>query len=375
VPVPTTVVWPCDPHTVAKHSILRRYLEAWYPIFMQSRWKSVTYAEGFAGAGIYEKGEPGSPVIAADVFLRRRQFLDAGRAMTMVLVEKDARRLDRLEQEMQARIDRYGGAPRTLKIVYKNGECATSLLPSLAAAGARSGPIFAFLDSFGGPDVPLHLARAIATVRSSEVLVTFGTSFLTRFGTDPAYRPLGDKVFGSPAWRQVHNLAPGEKKAFLVSAYRQSLMTAGFSYVISFEMVDDSGHDLHLVFGTSDRSGLEKMKEAMWKADPVRGVRYRDPRDPDQMTLDFDLHPNLEPLRRALLAELAQGDRSVAQLQDHALLETIYRGTHVRKALPAMLGDDLVRRDPPTGQLTGATLIRITARGHVRLAGQHPGLF
>jgi three-Cys-motif partner protein len=375
MPSPTAVIWPCEPHTRAKHGILQRYLEAWYPIFMQSPWRSVTYAEGFAGSGTYEQGEEGSPVIAAGVFLRRRRFLDDGKQMTMVLVEKDGRRLDELRRQMRACLSRYGDAPQTLRVVYEHGECAQRLLPALAARGARNGPIFAFLDSFGGPDVPLHIARAIASVRSSEVLVTFGTSFLARFGADPAYQQQGDEVFGSPSWRQVLSLAPAEKKRFLVSTYRQSLKTAGFSYVISFEMVDDTGHDLHLVFGTSNPRGLEKMKDAMWKADPVQGVHFRDPRDPEQMTLDFDLHPNLAPLRRSLLAQLAGGDQTVAQMQEHALMETVYRGPHVGRALPAMVREGLIERDPPGGQLSSTTHIKITARGRARLAEHHPGLF
>jgi hypothetical protein len=60
-------------------------------------------------------------------------------------------------------------------------------------------------------------------------------------------------------------------------------------------MIDDTGSDLYLIDGTRNRRGLEKMKEAMWKVDPVQGVHYRDPRNPNQGTLDFNvLH--LEPL-------------------------------------------------------------------------------
>jgi three-Cys-motif partner protein len=375
VPVPAEPVWECKPHTVAKHRLLGRYLAAWYPILMQSRWESLTYAEGFAGAGVYKNGEPGSPVIAAEVFLRRRHFLDAGKTMTMVLVEEDKRRIERLRQELRAAISRFGNPPRTLRIIPENGDCATRLLPVLAGAGARDGPIFAFLDSFGGPDIPLGIARAIAAVPSSEVLVTFGTSFLTRFGTQETHQQSGDEVFGGPDWRQVRSLPPGEKKAFLVSTYRQSLRQAGFAYVISFEMIDDTGSDLHLVFGTSSRRGLEKMKDAMWKADPVQGVTYRDPRDPDQMMLEFDVHPHLEPLRRALLAELLHGERTLAQLQDHALLETVYRAPHVSQALPAMITGSLIERDPPAGQLRKATRVRITARGRQRLEEHHAALF
>jgi three-Cys-motif partner protein len=375
VPTPTGVVWPCEPHTVAKHQILGRYLEAWYPILMQTKWRSLTYAEGFAGSGIYQNGERGSPVIAADVFLRRRQFLDDGKTMTMVLMEKNQHRLERLQQEMRTPLARYGPPPATFRAIYHGGVCADDLLPTLARAGARTGPIFAFLDSFGGPDVPLGIARAIASVPSSEVLVTFGTSFLTRFGGQQAHQESGDAVFGGTAWRDVHDLPAQQKKPFLVTTYRKSLRDAGFSYVISFEMVDDTGHDLHLVFGTSNLTGLEKMKDAMWKVDPVQGVHYRDPRDPHQMTLEFDTKPELGPLRRALLAELLNGDRSVTQLRDHTLTETVYRGPHVRQALTAMLGSGIAERDPAGGQLTSATRIRITARGRQHLNERHSPLF
>jgi len=268
--VPADVIWECKPHTVAKHRLLERYLEAWYPIFMQSRWDSVTYAEGFAGSGTYRNGERGSPVIAAEVFLRRRSFLDRGKRLTMVLVEKDRRRLKSLRQQLQVAVGRYGSLPHTLTIGCHEGECGRDLLPRLAAAGARQGPIFAFLDSFGGPDVPLGIARAIAQVPSSEVLITFGTAFLTRFGGLEDHQASGDEVFGGPAWRQVGQLDPAEKKPFLVSTYRASLQKAGFRYVTSFEMIDDTGSDLHLVFGTSNLKGLEKMKDAMWCGTSIR---------------------------------------------------------------------------------------------------------
>jgi hypothetical protein len=42
-------------------------------------------------------------------------------------------------------------------------------------------------------------------------------------------------------------------------------------------MIDDTGSDLYLTYGTRNHRGLEKMKEAMSKVDLVQGVHYRDP--------------------------------------------------------------------------------------------------
>ena len=371
--VPTQVIWDCKPHTVAKHRILERYLEAWYPILMS--WSGiVTYAEGFAGAGVYKNGEPGSPVRAAGVFLRRRQLLTR-KTLNMVLVEANHLRIERLKQEMTAAVSAYGTPPPELQVHYEEGECGDKLFPALAKAGALQAPIFAFLDSFGGPDVPLALARAIGRQPSSEVLVTFGTNFLTRFGNKDQHQQSGDEVFGSPEWQRVRQLPPEEKKAFLVSTYRRSLKNAGFPYVVSFEMIDNVGSDLHLVFGTTNPKGLEKMKDAMWQIDPVRGVHYRDPRDPNQMTLDFDLHPHLEPLSSALLHQLGPGDQTLGDLQGYALLETVYRGPHATTAIRAMLDQGLVDRHPLNGQLTKGTRISLTAAGRRHLAGPDLRLF
>ncbi len=57
------VLWALEPHTAAKHAILRRYLQAWFPI-MASANARFLYIDGFAGPGEYSGGEDGSPVIA-----------------------------------------------------------------------------------------------------------------------------------------------------------------------------------------------------------------------------------------------------------------------------------------------------------------------
>ena len=63
--VPTDTIWPIEPHTSAKHQILRKYLDAWLPILGTYN-KRIIYIDGFAGPGEYVGGEPGSPIIALE---------------------------------------------------------------------------------------------------------------------------------------------------------------------------------------------------------------------------------------------------------------------------------------------------------------------
>lgn len=48
-------IWPLDPHSPAKHAILRRYLQACVPILGRTHGR-VVYIDGFAGPGVYTGG-------------------------------------------------------------------------------------------------------------------------------------------------------------------------------------------------------------------------------------------------------------------------------------------------------------------------------
>ena len=65
VAVPKDTIWPIEPHTAAKHQILRKYLDAWLPILGTYN-NRMLYIDGFAGPGEYTGGEPGSPIIALE---------------------------------------------------------------------------------------------------------------------------------------------------------------------------------------------------------------------------------------------------------------------------------------------------------------------
>jgi len=142
-------------------------------------------------------------------------------------------------------------------------------------------------------------------------------------------------VYGETGWREVANESnPAAKKRFLVERYRTRLRDAGFPFALTFEMVDEGGHALFLVFGTGNRLGVEKMKDAMWRVDKVGGQRFRDPRDVNQLTFELlDSDPDLTLLKAQLLDQLDSGPRTLAALKEFALIETIFKATHVDPAV------------------------------------------
>jgi three-Cys-motif partner protein len=356
-----TVPWDADPHTKAKHALYRQYLSKWVPIMMRGWGGDVTYAEGFAGPGVYTDGAPGSPVIALRTIVGDPKLRTSSRKMRLLFVDKDPRCTSLLEKQLTAAahpveladLPNYG-----ITVGIECGECVPVLDQLLTQHKAWGRPMLVVLDTWGGA-VWLDLVSKVATNSNSEVLITIQPQYFSRFaGVDNLDH--GDKVFGSKAWRAVRDQPADKKARWLLQHYRETIRAAGFEFVLDFELVDENGHALFLVFGTTHRRGLEKMKEAMWEVDDVAGSGYRDPRDPDQQTLAIAFEPNTAPLRRLILARLREdGEQgsTVLKLRDFALFQTVFKASQVKPVLDRMLDMAEIESDSP----------RLTFTSNVRL--------
>jgi hypothetical protein len=213
------------------------------------------------------------------------------------------------------------------------------------------------LDTFGS-GVPVDLIRRIGSNRAGEVIITIEPQYFVRFVEGDITD--GDRVFGGTFWRHVADQAPQDKVHWLLQQYRQTVARAGFTHVLDFELVDRRGQALYLVYGTNHDKGLEKMKEAMWEVDAAAGIGYRDPRDPDQQTLDIEVEPQTAPLRRLLhnhLAGLPDQRARVEELRRYAFYSTVYKKSQVTPVVKDMLDrGDLVLADPARGFSLGGVV-------------------
>ena len=167
---PRTTIWPLEPHTRAKHAILKRYLQAWTPVLSLGGFPQIVYVDGFAGPGRYSKGEDGSPVIALQVALE--QHLPSDTRILFLFVEQDEKRAAVLE-EIVSSIEK----PERFSVSVAAGKtfeyAVTDLLNSHKAKGQKLPPTFAFIDPFGWKGVKFSIVEEILSYASCEVLVTF----------------------------------------------------------------------------------------------------------------------------------------------------------------------------------------------------------
>lgn len=149
-----TVKWARDPHTAAKHEILRQYLCAWIPILGRFH-EMIVYIDGFAGPGEYEGGESGSPIIAMEI---ARGFADRIRGrMTLLFIEADAPRLEHLKG-LVAQIE----MPANVLTRTRLGRFEDHVR-NLVAARDTLPPTFVLIDPFGFSHTPIDvIARLLA---------------------------------------------------------------------------------------------------------------------------------------------------------------------------------------------------------------------
>ncbi len=288
------------PLATVKQELLARYLYAWTPAALHHA-RKVTYVDGC----------PRGPAVLAAVQLFA-EFADvlARHPLTVVLAGEPGEPPDGLAGRPE------GDLPDGLTV-----RAAGADLPGhLSTMRALATPLFAYLDS--GRQIPAaQLLAAVGGARAGETLVALDPQ------TDP-------------------------------EQFRRSLLAAGFRYAVVVELVDDAGAAERLFFATSAVRSLERFKDALWAVDEYAGVRYRDPRS-DHPPLDISLEPHVGPLRRALVARLAGGAGTVADLREYALSDTLYRPVDVNRALQPLLAAGQVTREPARGRLTPETVITL----------------
>lgn len=353
---PRTTVWEIEPHTRAKHAILKRYLEAWTPILTRGGFPEVVYVDGFAGPGRYSQGEPGSPVIALRVALdlHAEGGIDARIRFLFLFVEKDperARMLEKIVDETDV-----PGEFRVEVAGSETFEVAIRRLLDSYTAGGRPPPIFAFIDPFGWKGVPFSVVREIMSYPSCEVFVTFMYEEINRFIGLSDQRENFDSLFGTGDWRDGAELSDArERNRFFHGLYQKQLRDAA-KYVRSFEMRNERDVvDYYLFYATNNVLGLKKMKEAMWKVNEAGEFRFSDATDPNQAVL-FEASPNFGTLRHQILERFGGCEATVEKIEEFVLAETAFRETHYKRVLKSLERDrppKIEVIDPPPGRRTG----------------------
>lgn len=328
--VSKNTIWQIEPHTQAKHAILRRYLAAWLPILTRGGFPRVLYIDGFAGPGRYTGGEDGSPVIAVN---EARTFgyssswqidfcfveLDGGRADHLKAILSDIQLPSNLRWSIYDRVP-FNSAYQRIRTDF-------------AQSGRALPPTLAFIDPFGW-NVSFDVVRDILSIPSCEVLITFMYQEINRFLSKEDIPDQFDQFFGCRDWEKCRGIQePRARNIFLHDLYCKQLReSARAKFVRSFMMRNrQNSLDYYLIYATNNILGLKRMKEAMWRVDKSGDFSFSDITDSRQTVLLEEA--NLSELRSRLLKRFANQVVTIGQIENFVVCETPFRETHYKRIL------------------------------------------
>ena len=289
-----SVVWKISPHTAAKHSILKRYIQAWAPILaMGSNDKRLIYIDGFSGPGMYEGGEDGSPVVALKA-LKDHTLRDRFQSVEFVniFIEREKERTDLLAQVLKERVEPL---PDWIRFSIRNAEFNTEMkeiLYTLQTEGKTLAPCLCFVDPFGWNALDYDVLASIMKYEKAELLITFMAGYLERFVWDPQHLPSIQRLYSD---EQIRNIRMNDNKENLVMKYFLENLTnlirqKGISnelFSLSFATYNNHNRlEYYLIYLTKHCSGFKAMKDAMFNSAKDGSYRFNDfDFDPTQRTL------------------------------------------------------------------------------------------
>ncbi len=345
---PRTKLWLRDEHTEGKHLVLEQYLKAWFPILgMGNTNRRILFVDGFAGPGQYRGGEDGSPVVAMRVLADHSARSRIKAEVVFYFIEQDAARCQHLQQLVK---DWKPRLPATASVHVRRGsfdDSMTEVLDDLDEHGRRMAPALVMIDPFGVSGMPMQTIGRILANQKCEVYVSFMWEAMNRFVSQPEFEDPMDELFGSAEWREARQRSGNDRRDFLHELYRRRLKDVGAKQVVWFHLFAGNRLKYSIFFGTGHKTGLDRMKEAIWKTVPSGDYRFHGG-DRGQMSL---LEPDYGPLQDALKERFKDsGWVSIKKVEEFVRSDaTIYYAGQLRShALKPMERDDQLEVNPET---------------------------
>ena len=229
------------------------------------------------------------------------------------------------------------------------------VLDYLEEHGKQMAPAFVMIDPFGVKGMPMEVIRRILKNPRCEVYVSFMWEHMNRFVSESEFEAPLDELFGTEEWRAGMKLAGDDRKDFLHGLYGKQLKEAGAGQVVHFHLFKGNRLKYSIFFGTSHTTGSDRMKKAIWRADPSGGYSFRGGTQDQLVLLDL-VQPDFAPLQNALQDQFADGGWvSIEDVLEFVRSDqTIYHDAQVKTpALKPMEGRGLLRVDPHTRKRRG----------------------
>jgi three-Cys-motif partner protein len=268
-------VLPTNPYeereqTLAKHVILKSYLQALAFKILQSTFRALTYVDGFSGPwkSQTESFSDTSFMITIEVLkdAQQRVFDMTGRrkAIRCLLIEKDAEAYGKLA----AAVKEHNEPAKQFLVETLHGEFEGATERIMQCVGTFFALVF--IDPTGWTGYGFDRTRPVLRHQPGEVLVNFMYDHANRFALmeDPAIEASFAPIMGGPDWKQQLDLSLPASLA-MEKRFRDELKKAGdFKFVTTTHINKPLAERTHFImaYGTRHPKGLETFRQIEYTA-------------------------------------------------------------------------------------------------------------
>ena len=215
--------WKIEPHTEAKHQILKGYLHQWFAKLAEGGYSYLTYIDGFSGPGCYESGEAGSPIIALDALINHVNFQRwYNKSFNFIFVEVNRGRFESLKHEVEQFLN--ATKPTNVNVGFLNESFEEAINRILAMNATVSNPFFAFVDPFGYTGIPIDLLSKVIAPPKSEMFLNLSTDAINRFFGLPLVRERLNALFGMEVEERTSRLKQVyDRSEVIANLYQEQL--------------------------------------------------------------------------------------------------------------------------------------------------------
>jgi len=230
---------------------------------MGSVYSKLGYIDGFAGRGIYESGEPGSPILAMRAAQLQIDKIGKLREFLCVFIEKNDDNFTCLKGQVDKAIPECPAVScATIHNTFEStiNEILEKVDPD------RTIPIIYFIDPFGWKGIPFKIIQGIMSQPKSEILFVFMTYEMARFLESPFHEESLSQLFNGDSWKQASIHTGKKRHEALVQLYEDLLKNeTDAEYVWSFRVSDSFMRrtKYYIIYATHHFKGLRVMKNIM----------------------------------------------------------------------------------------------------------------
>ena len=317
-------------HSLAKHRILRRYIERYIEIVTAISWQeqlSITFVDGYAGGGRYAFGRdtvPGSPVILLEAVAAAEAKLKAARPKgfrinaQFIFVDQNPTHVEFLRSEI-AKSPFAAELDRSIQVWTADfNERVDDIARIVRERSPRAGRAIFLLDQYGWSQVAFRSIRAILEqLDKAEVFLTFSVDALIDYLSSRSHemRAFGEIDVDPAVVRELVQLKEDEQLGYRIliqnGLYKhiQSVTNAPF-YSPFFIKSPEAHRSYWFIHLSKHREARNEIGMIHWGENNttihhggagLHALGFAPGKDIDQMTMDYIFDEHAKELSRAAL--------------------------------------------------------------------------